>query len=161
DRLHAAPRDAVAAIDDGGEPLLYGELIAAAQALLEAIGYQRRLILLEGTNTLSWLIAYVAGLLGRHPLFIAPAGRAAAVVQAEAGFAPALRLVAASGYRPEETGLVSEAPLHPDLAVLLSPSGSTGSAKSVRLSRSNLAANAESICKYLGIGPGERGVVNL
>ena len=74
DRLHAAPRDAVAAIDDGGEPLLYGELIAAAQALLEAIGYQRRLILLEGTNTLSWLIAYVAGLLGRHPLFIAPAG---------------------------------------------------------------------------------------
>src|SRR5262249_34883906 len=137
------------------------ELIAAAQALLEAIGHQRKLILLEGTNTISWLIAYVAGLLGRHPLFIAPAGGAAARAQVEAAFAPALRLVAASGYRPQETGLASATRLHPELAALLSSSGSTGGAKSVRLSRSNLAANAESICKYLGIGTGERGVVNL
>src|SRR5262245_26510678 len=161
DRLSAAPRDAIAAIDDSGQALLYSELIAAARALLEAIGDERRLILLEGGNTLSWLIAYVAGLLGRHPMLIAPAGGVAAMAQLEAAFAPALRLVAAHGYRPEETGLEGDAPLHPELAVLLSTSGSTGSAKCVRLSRSNLAANAESICKYLGIGPGERGVVSL
>ncbi len=41
--------------------------------------------------------------------------------------------------------------LHPDLALLLSTSGSTGSPKLVRLSRANLIANAESIAQYLDI----------
>ena len=41
--------------------------------------------------------------------------------------------------------------LHPDLALLLSTSGSTGSPKLVRLSRANVVANARSIADYLGI----------
>ena len=43
------------------------------------------------------------------------------------------------------------APLHPDLALLLSTSGSTGSPKFVRLRRSNIEANAESIRQALTI----------
>ncbi len=39
--------------------------------------------------------------------------------------------------------------LHPDLALLLSTSGSTGSPKLVRLSHQNLRANAEAIADYL------------
>ena len=39
--------------------------------------------------------------------------------------------------------------LHPDLCVLLSTSGSTGSAKSVRLSQRNVSSNAEAIAQYL------------
>lgn len=39
--------------------------------------------------------------------------------------------------------------LHPDLAILLSTSGSTGSAKWVRLSYTNIASNAASIASYL------------
>src|SRR5262249_30181241 len=123
DRLCAAPRNAVAAIDDSGQALVYAEPLAAARALLEAIGHERKLILLEGGSTISWLIAYVAALLGRHPLLIAPAGGVVAMAQLEAAFAPALRLVAAHGYQPEETGVAGDAPLHPDLAVLLSTSG--------------------------------------
>ncbi|HWA10168.1 MAG TPA: AMP-binding protein [Opitutaceae bacterium] len=45
--------------------------------------------------------------------------------------------------------------LHPDLALLLTTSGSTGDAKLVRLSRKNLEANARSIAAYLGLKPGE------
>jgi long-chain acyl-CoA synthetase len=52
-------------------------------------------------------------------------------------------------------------PLHDDLAVLLSTSGSTGSPKFVRLSYRNLEANAESIVKYLSISELDRPITTL
>lgn len=51
--------------------------------------------------------------------------------------------------------------IHPDLSLLLSTSGSTGSAKLVRLTRANLAANASSIAEYLGLTPAERPITSL
>jgi acyl-CoA synthetase (AMP-forming)/AMP-acid ligase II len=51
--------------------------------------------------------------------------------------------------------------LHPQLALLLTTSGSTGSPKLVRLTAGNLAANAGAIATYLGLGPGERAVQSL
>lgn len=50
---------------------------------------------------------------------------------------------------------------HPDLALLLSTSGSTGSEKLVRLSYSAIAANAGSIIDYLSLGPGDRTITTL
>ena len=44
---------------------------------------------------------------------------------------------------------------HPDLAVLLATSGSTGSPKLVRLSRAAIAANASAIARSLGIDAGQ------
>jgi acyl-coenzyme A synthetase/AMP-(fatty) acid ligase len=52
-------------------------------------------------------------------------------------------------------------PLHDDLAVLLSTSGSTGSPKFVRVSYANLKANAGSIAEYLGIQSLDRPVTTL
>ena len=51
--------------------------------------------------------------------------------------------------------------LHPDLALLLSTSGSTGSGKLVRLSYQNLQKNAESIAKYLNLQEEERPITTL
>ncbi len=51
--------------------------------------------------------------------------------------------------------------LHPDLALLLSTSGSTGSPKLVRLSRDNVASNAEAIADYLGLTPADRAITAL
>ncbi|MDR6553583.1 AMP-binding protein [Paenibacillus qinlingensis] len=51
--------------------------------------------------------------------------------------------------------------VHPDLAVLLSTSGTTGSAKFVRLSYENLQANALSISKYLQLDATERAITTL
>jgi long-chain acyl-CoA synthetase len=51
--------------------------------------------------------------------------------------------------------------IHPDLALLLATSGSTGSPKLVRLSRHNLEANADAIIDYLGITPSERAITSL
>ena len=52
-------------------------------------------------------------------------------------------------------------PLHDDLAVLLSTSGSTGSPKFVRLSYTNLKVNADSIAKCLEIYDLDRPVTTL
>ncbi len=62
-------------------------------------------------------------------------------------------------YRPVARGC--ESPIASELALLLPTSGSTGSAKLVRLSSENLQANAESIVSYLQITSEERGLTSL
>lgn len=52
-------------------------------------------------------------------------------------------------------------PLHPELALLLSTSGSTGSPKFVRLRRSNVTANADSIRQGLSIRPEDVPIAHL
>ncbi|GAA0210817.1 AMP-binding protein [Selenomonas dianae] len=52
-------------------------------------------------------------------------------------------------------------PLHDDLALLMTTSGSTGSPKLVRQSYDNLKANTASIVKYLDLHEDERAVTNL
>ena len=52
-------------------------------------------------------------------------------------------------------------PLHSDLAILLTTSGSTGSPKLVRLSYDNVLANAQSIAQYLSIDSTERPITTL
>ena len=51
--------------------------------------------------------------------------------------------------------------LNPELALLLSTSGTTGSPKLVRLSYKNLLSNADSISDYLGLSHSERAISNL
>jgi long-chain acyl-CoA synthetase len=51
--------------------------------------------------------------------------------------------------------------LHPELALLLSTSGTTGSPKLVRLSYNNLVSNASSISEYLGLDSSETAISSL
>ena len=51
--------------------------------------------------------------------------------------------------------------IHPDVALLLTTSGSTGSPKLVKLTAKNLLSNAESIAEYLEITSNERPVTSL
>ena len=51
--------------------------------------------------------------------------------------------------------------IHPDLALLLTTSGSTGSPKFVRLTTGNLAANAQAIAEYLGLTAEDRPITSL
>ncbi len=55
----------------------------------------------------------------------------------------------------------SDIKLHPELALLLSTSGTTGSPKLVRLSYQNLLANASSISEYLGLDSSETAISTL
>ena len=58
-------------------------------------------------------------------------------------------------YKPGETRC------HPDLALCLTTSGSTGSPKLVRLTKRNIISNAESIAEYLQIDEHERPITML
>jgi acyl-CoA synthetase (AMP-forming)/AMP-acid ligase II len=63
-----------------------------------------------------------------------------------------------AGYRQDVAGWVRQtvaAAVHPDLALLLTTSGSTGAARMVRLSRQGVLANAEAIVQALDITPQE------
>ncbi|MER5639173.1 AMP-binding protein [Kitasatospora sp. NPDC002227] len=56
---------------------------------------------------------------------------------------------------------VPRSPVHPELAVLITTSGTLGRPKAVRLSYANLAANAESVVTALGLGPADLGITSL
>ena len=60
-----------------------------------------------------------------------------------------------------KTNFVANHQLHPNLALLLATSGSTGSPKLVRLSYENLKANGLSIIEYLDIKSDQRPITTL
>lgn len=51
--------------------------------------------------------------------------------------------------------------LHPDLALMLSTSGTTGSPKMVKLTKKNIDENCKSIVEYLNISESHRAITNL
>jgi len=135
----------------------YAELDRRVEAVASRLGTTARLVLLEAATTVGTLVAYLGALRGRHPVLLAAPGAAAAAL-ADA-YDPDV-VVPASGPL-EERRPGSRHALHPDLALLLSTSGSTGSAKLVRLSAANLQANAAAITEYLRLTDRDRAVTTL
>jgi acyl-coenzyme A synthetase/AMP-(fatty) acid ligase len=142
--------------------LTYRELAGRVAALALRLGTQRRLVALAAANDVDSLVAYLAALVGGHPLILLPEDKPAALESLVAAYDPDVVLRSANGQTLfEERRAGTAHVLHPDLALLLSTSGSTGSPKLVRLSAANLQANAESIAEYLGIGPEDRAATTL
>jgi acyl-coenzyme A synthetase/AMP-(fatty) acid ligase len=142
--------------------LTYRELAGRVDALALRLGTQRRLVALAAANDVDSLVAYLAALVGGHPLILLPEDKPAALESLVSAYDPDVVLRSANGqtlFEERRAGTAHE--LHPDLALLLSTSGSTGSPKLVRLSAANLQANAESIAEYLGIGPEDRAATTL
>ncbi len=142
----------------------------AAQAL-RAIG-ERRLGMLHMGNTLPALVAYLACLRSGHVPLLLPA-------DLHAGLADSLCALYRPDWvmRPDGDGdalpgsgmRLKRAPanagepcsLHPELGLLLSTSGTTGSPKLVRLSYTAMQANAVSIAGYLELGAHDRALTVL
>lgn len=129
-----------------GRPVTYAELeqrVSASRDALEAITPPsgRHLVRLSPAPTVDFVVSWLAALTGGHATLLShdPALGAAYATSMEHD---------ASGWRP--SGIPAPA-LHPDLRLLLSTSGSTGSPKLVRLSAANLDANAAAIASYLGL----------
>lgn len=148
----------------GGAPALvtrdgvvtYAGLAARVSAAADALGPVRRLVLVEGGNDVESVVAYLGALAGGHPVLLSAGG--APLASLRGAYDPD---VVVSGGVVTEVRAGSTHDLHPDLALLLSTSGTTGSPKVVRLSYGNLQANAESIATYLGIGGSDRAATTL
>ncbi len=142
----------------------------AAQAL-RALG-ERRLGMLHMGNTLPALVAYLACLRSGHVPLLLPADLHAGLadklcalyrpdwVMRPGGDGDSLP---GSGMRLTVLGKDSGEPctLHPELGLLLSTSGTTGSPKLVRLSYTAVQANAASIARYLQLGAQDRALTVL
>lgn len=170
--------DRVAVIDEHGHQVSHADLFAqvdAAASHLRSMG-TRQLGLLFTSNTLSSLVAYLACLQARHVPLLLPAGMTPELAAAlQAHYQPDWLigahlegpLLAGTQWpivRPSVGTTTSPRPpceLAPELGLLLSTSGSTGSPKLVRLSYGNLQANAESIAQYLGLTADERALTVL
>ncbi len=131
----------------GGAELSYADLAARVDERAALLGATRRLVLLECRNTVETVVTYLAALRGRHPVLLVGADCPHDEVLATYRPDVVAREADVELVHPELPGSVHD--LNPELAVLLSTSGSTGSPKLVRLSRDNLRSNAESIASYL------------
>ena len=123
-----------------------------------ALGTTRRLVLVAGANEVEPLVTYLAALSAGHPVILVPGdnpGNLTGVVEA---YDPDV-VAGVDGLEERRPGTAHD--LHPDLALLLSTSGSTGSPKLVRLSVENVEANAASIAGYLDIRPDDVAATTL
>ncbi|MEV6651854.1 AMP-binding protein [Streptomyces sp. NPDC051219] len=140
----------------------YRELADRVAATARRLGRERRLILLVGANTVEALVVHLAALATGHPVLLVPGDHPEAVQSLVDVYDPDVVARPEGGeWVLDERRTLSAHTLHPDLALLLSTSGSTGSPKLVRLSHENLQANAESIAEYLGIRHTDRAATTL
>ncbi|MFE5908065.1 AMP-binding protein [Streptomyces wedmorensis] len=159
--------DRTALVTAEGE-VSYGELARRVADTARQLGPGRRLVLLPGANTVGALVVHLAALSAGHPVLLVPGDHPEAVAALTAAYDPDVVVHPGPGsgpesgaWRIEERRTGSAHDFHPDLALLLSTSGSTGSPKLVRLSYENLQANAESIADYLGIRDTDRAATTL
>ncbi|MDO4176566.1 MAG: AMP-binding protein [Bacillota bacterium] len=148
----------IACICDDGCEYTYQQLWDMGDELLEEDEANakagRHLVLLQVSNDIESLAAYLANLRAGNPVILMSKDADQSLVD---GMKENYGLTGESAN--------SEAPgadkLNPDLALLLSTSGSTGAQKLVRLSYENLQSNCDSIVEYLGLTSEERPITTL
>ncbi len=136
----------------------YADLAGLVAERAERLGPVRRLVLLEMAADVDSVATYLAALAGGHPVVVVDAARPDVVAATRAAYDPD---VVARGDALDERRPGTAHDLHPDLAALLSTSGSTGSPRLVRLSAANLQANAESIAAYLPLREDDLAALSL
>ncbi|AWB94327.1 AMP-dependent synthetase [Agromyces badenianii] len=157
----------------GGVPLTYGEIQARVDARRDELGSTRRLVMIEGGNALEPVVTYLAALEGGHVVLFVD-GDPARSAEHRRGlierFDPDIVATGPNGagtaasvapWHLDERREGTRHELHPELAMLASTSGSTGSPKLVRLSRENVVSNAIAIGDSLQLGPSDRAITTL
>lgn len=154
--------DSTAVIDETGRTFSYAQLLKKADAVAETIP-PRSVVFLVCENSFEAIACYI-GFLRRR----------AVTVLINGSIAPEKLHTLKNAYRPQylccrkdgayqliRTEYTSIPESNPDLGVLITTSGSTGSAKLVMQSYENIQANTESIIAYLGIRPDDRAITTM
>jgi acyl-CoA synthetase (AMP-forming)/AMP-acid ligase II len=182
-RTFLAGADHDPAIVSGRGTMTFGALRLELQGLADTLfcGSGKHLVFTFLPNSVGLVTLYLGALVGGHAIGLFPpstpllrARRLVRTYRPEVvviGFGESADFLQEIGYEPV-SGLFEDDPVRvwtsplsgeiaPELAVLLSTSGSTGSPKLVRLSAANVAANATAIVDSLGIRSWERAVTGV
>ena len=125
------------------------------------LGATPQLVVLHGTNSLDFVVTYLAALEGRHPIIVAAGADSAAVLGDRFGVGVSVQASAHGVASIERTDREVAKRWHGDLAVLMSTSGSTGSPRLVRLSLDAVHSNALAIAQSLGLRSDDRAITSL
>ncbi len=168
----------VAVIDPSGETLSYDDLFRRVEAFAPFLTRpQRGLTFLFCDNSLHALLFYLASINSNNATALLDSASSdeqkASLIQT---YKPEIIVFCGQDWKPDSDEYTQvtagqtfsiwhskslNTPPHAALRLLLSTSGSTGSAKMVRLSEQNLLSNARSIVVGLDITSSERAVLSL
>ena len=141
---------------------LTSEVEAAASALSGELSGVKRLVLIALDRTLDAVATYLGTLAAGHVALLAPDQEAEVLRDLTSRYDPDVVAHRVNGHwTVTERRSASAHTLHPDLSVLVSTSGSTGSPKLVRLSAQNVQSNADAIAEALHITAEHRAVTTL
>ena len=170
--LNKKPKDKIAAIDDSGRSITYGEICNFAAVFAKQLP-QRSLIFLLSENRIGSLLGYTAALSNRIvPLIISAATEEGLYKQLYELYQPEylwLPQTKAEGkdviftawdYCLVKTGN-PPTPMYDELSLLLPTSGSTGSPKLVRHSYRNIEANADNVRRLFKLDGSEKAMAIL
>ena len=168
------PSSSLAAIDDAGGQLTYGDVVALREALSKTLP-ERELVFCLCENRVGALAGFLSlydckdvclllsakidqGLLDtlyetyKPSYFWMP--------ESKVGVTPYEVVYQFKDYVLCKTG--NKAPdLHPELSMLMTTSGTTGSPKLVRHKYGNIESNAKNVAQVFGWTPEERGIIDL
>jgi acyl-coenzyme A synthetase/AMP-(fatty) acid ligase len=174
-QLQTADLESIAIIQNDSHSISYKELLGHADCIAKLIS-KRTLTFILCTNTIASVVGYVGFLRNDIVPVLVDSELDSELLQKliktyEPAYiwSPEARLhdldgtvvYSYSGYSLLRTAYPEEITLHPDLGLLLTTSGSTGSPKLVRQSYRNIEANTNSIIEYLGIVSTDRPITTL
>ena len=172
-------RDLPAVVTDQGECFSYHDLDRLQEEFAINIR-QGTLVCIFADNNMASLIAYLSCLMNRIVPIMMAAEKDQGWESLLTEYHPEYIWLSADKYEKSIIGLVGykeifsfsgylllektdrvERTLHPELALLLPTSGSTGNPQLVRLSIHNILTNTVSICAYMGLTKDDRAVTSL
>lgn len=160
-----------ALIEESGKEVSYNQLQTIADGIAKNIR-PKSLVFCLCTNTVPSIAGYVSFIQNGFPVLLLDAKKNDDLLQRLLDiyspnyiWRPTTSTQGKSLYAYDNYSLYAyseeNVTVHPDLSLLLTTSGSTGSPKLVRLTESNITSNAESIIEYLSITSGERAITSL
>ena len=164
--------DKTALILESGDEVSYRKLTADADEIASKIGC-RTLVFCVCSNNVESVAGYVGFLRNRIvPILINPEidkdlfanlrnTYQPEYIWAPSGFTDDEVVFSYGNYSLVKTGYPAAENIYPELALLLTTSGSTGSPKLVRQSYTNIRSNTESIIEYLQITGVDRAITTL
>ncbi|PKH06770.1 non-ribosomal peptide synthetase [Moritella sp. Urea-trap-13] len=149
----------IAVIDTAsGNTITYANLDHQVDILAQQLGDNKALVFIESKNTIQSVVCYLACLKSNKVVYLADDFASDKSIQLINHYNPNILINGLGEIYHHSQNCYR---LHPNLALLLSTSGTTGTPKFVKLSTINIQSNTESIVEYLQLNEDDIALAHL